>query len=384
MKPFPRLGWKIWSPEAWPTQPGGWPPASTSWTGRAIRPTSQPWPTALRWPGARPGRPPSSCSPSTGRRGRGPCTGEGGLLLPNPSLCCESLAVRATALALLTYSARREFIIEPIARWLNSRRRSAAAWSSAWDSAVAAEALVQHSLATSSSPTSLAVRVSVAGPRAREAAFTLSSSEPGPHTLDLTNYHGELVVELQGEGVALLQVSSTYPLPSSRPPPPVAAWSLAATAEEAGGGAGLTVTACMRWLCPYETGYSGPAVLEVEVSSGYQATPGPLPGVASSSLQGGNLILQFLYLTPEELCLSLPLRREDMVANLSPSLSLTLSSHSSPEHTTTTTLPLPFLATDVCSLCASHSCPHCSPAPSSSSPTSSLLSSLLLLLTMSL
>ena len=31
--------------------------------------------------------------------------------------------------ALLTYSLRREFIIEPIARWINSRRRSPTSWS---------------------------------------------------------------------------------------------------------------------------------------------------------------------------------------------------------------------------------------------------------------
>ena len=81
--------------------------------------------------------------------------------------------------ALLTYSLRREFIIEPIARWINSRRRSPTSWSArfvfllcltrkkwhnvcfyliinlrrsaavSWDTALAVQALVAHSLANS-------------------------------------------------------------------------------------------------------------------------------------------------------------------------------------------------------------------------------------------
>ena len=44
--------------------------------------------------------------------------------------CDESLAVRSTALALMVYTERGEYMTEPIVRWLNSRRRSG------WDTTV--------------------------------------------------------------------------------------------------------------------------------------------------------------------------------------------------------------------------------------------------------
>ena len=45
----------------------------------------------------------------------------------NPD-CDESLSVRSTALALMVYTERGEYMTEPIVRWLNSRRKSG------WDS----------------------------------------------------------------------------------------------------------------------------------------------------------------------------------------------------------------------------------------------------------
>merc|ERR1719219_948090 len=98
-----------------------------------------------------------------------------GRLLPNPVLCCESLSVRATAQALLTYSLRREFIIEPIARWINSRRRSPTSWSArsaavSWDTALAVQALVAHSLANSGETrTSLAITVRMRSSKSNSA-----------------------------------------------------------------------------------------------------------------------------------------------------------------------------------------------------------------------
>ena len=47
----------------------------------------------------------------------------------NPD-CDESLSVRSTALALMVYTERGEYMTEPIVRWLNSRRKLG------WDSTV--------------------------------------------------------------------------------------------------------------------------------------------------------------------------------------------------------------------------------------------------------
>ena len=47
----------------------------------------------------------------------------------NPD-CDESLSVRSTALALMVYTERGEYMTEPIVRWLNSRRKLG------WDSTI--------------------------------------------------------------------------------------------------------------------------------------------------------------------------------------------------------------------------------------------------------
>ena len=116
------------------------------------------------------------------------CPGENIIFRDNEQLrfqlaivsCWSSLYQKQNPLqALLTYSLRREFIIEPIARWINSRRRSPTSWSArfvfllcltrkkwhnvcfyliinlrrsaavSWDTALAVQALVAHSLANS-------------------------------------------------------------------------------------------------------------------------------------------------------------------------------------------------------------------------------------------
>ena len=46
------------------------------------------------------------------------------------SECDESLSVRSTALALMVYTERGEYMTEPIVRWLNSRRTAG------WDSTI--------------------------------------------------------------------------------------------------------------------------------------------------------------------------------------------------------------------------------------------------------
>lgn len=66
--------------------------------------------------------------------------GGGGGGGPSSTVVCEeSLALRSTALALMVYTERREFMTEPIVGWLNSRRKSG--WGSASDTILVSEAL---------------------------------------------------------------------------------------------------------------------------------------------------------------------------------------------------------------------------------------------------
>merc|ERR550517_528548 len=92
---------------------------------------------------------------------------------------------------------------------------------------------------------------------------------------------------------------------------------------------------------------------------------------ASFSLRAESIDVHFLYLTPEEVCLTLPLTREDFVGNLLPKMKVTIWSDTSPEHFASKTLDIEALSSPSCALCASHSCPKCSSESPSSSSSSS-------------
>merc|ERR1711953_443257 len=102
----------------------------------------------------------------------------------------------------------------------------------------------------------------------------------------------------------------------------------------------MVVTSCQSWLCPYETGFSGPATLSISLPSGFKPSLASLNDLmqktklreeeektiitaASYSLHADSINIHFLYLTPEELCLTLPLTREDNVGNLLPEMEVT-------------------------------------------------------------
>ena len=132
-------------------------------------------------------------------------------LLPNPLLCCQSLSVRATAYGLLTYTIRRELIIEPIVQWLNARRHSHSSWSASVDSALATEALAMYSVSSLPVETSLSVKVEFVGKmKSKVNVLTVNDLELGPHLISLDNFYGHVRVEVTGQGKAVVQLSSKY------------------------------------------------------------------------------------------------------------------------------------------------------------------------------
>ena len=205
-------------------------------------------------------------------------------LLPNPVLCCQSLSVRATALALLTYTARRERLTLPIVHWLHSRRGGHSTWSDGVTSALATEALVAFALDSATEETNLAVRVDIrSGEGVVKTSFlTLNSVEKSQQLVTGGADDGVVTVTAQGRGRAVLQLSQHYSAAAEVRRAPVKAFSLEVTAGE------RSVTACYSWLCPDQTGYSGPAVLSLLLPTGW---------TVDLSKLGGELVNNTLHLT---------------------------------------------------------------------------------------
>lgn len=178
------------------------------------------------------------------------------LLLPNARLCCDSLSVRATAYALLTYTARKELIKEPIVQWLNARRHSAGRWSSGFDSVLATRALVGYALdnpAAGGEPVSLSVNVQFSGNKKLERTLSLGSGDAGAHTITVKNFYGHVKVETSGVGRGLVQLANKYrhfrnggELLSEKQESPVNAFDLIPRVEVTANRTKILLTTCQR------------------------------------------------------------------------------------------------------------------------------------------
>ena len=191
--------------------------------------------------------------------------------LPTTLACCQSLAVRATALALATYTRRGERLRGRAVTWLHARRLHHSGWGDAVTSALATRALVLHSLAQPARDTSLSVRLELVaedGSRGRTKLLTLNSREPGPHVISDTWRGAAVTARVAGRGRAVLQLSQLYPTQLVRAAP-VTAYQLELRVTPQ-----LELTSCQTWLCPDLTGYSGPASLAVTLPTGYSLAPG--------------------------------------------------------------------------------------------------------------
>lgn len=58
----------------------------------------------------------------------------------------DSLNIETTAYALLVYVSRREFLVDPIVRWLNAQRLNDGGWASTQDSSIALKALIEYTV----------------------------------------------------------------------------------------------------------------------------------------------------------------------------------------------------------------------------------------------
>ena len=253
---------------------------------------------------------------------------EGQLRLgPNPVVCCQSLSVRATALALLTYTARRERLSLPIVRWLHSRRGGHSAWTDGVSSALATQALSTFALTSETEETSLAVRLEVREREGRVVTsyLTLNPLEMWQLVTASSDQAGLVSVTVEGRGRAVLQMSQQFQA-DSLSSSPVTAYSL-----ELSAGPGSLLTSCHSWLCPYQTGYSGPALLTISLPTGWRVDQAVL-AETGAEMVNSSVLLTYNYLSPSTTCLSLPLYQETPVRQLNTAVLVRLESVLASEH----------------------------------------------------
>ena len=198
--------------------------------------------------------------------------------LPNPVLCCQSLSGRATAMALMTYARRREIWRGPIVNWLHSRRQRHSGWGDSITTALTLKALLEDIL---NEPNKESVNVGVKlefvdtqTGKTKTKLLTVNNMEMGPHiaTERIGEMGGYVRVTAQGTGKAVLQLSQHYSnldfnlLKKS----PVTAYQMQLSVSSKG--RFVHLKSCQTWLCPYQTGYSGPSTVTLTLPTGFIVT----------------------------------------------------------------------------------------------------------------
>ena len=227
-------------------------------------------------------------------------------LLPNPVLCCQSLSGRATAMALMTYTRRSEILKEPIVNWLHSRRQGHSDWEDSVSTALATQALMEYAISEADhEETGLGVRLDIldyGSQKTTTKLLTINQWEMGPHevTEAFSDLGGHVTVTVQGQGRAVLQLSQKYTLDNTAPLPasPVTAYQLQLQVSNSSDYVYLKT--CQTWLCPYQTGYSGPSTVMVTLPSGFTVIEDmvdihSMEGVTSMTLQDNIVYFHYNY-----------------------------------------------------------------------------------------
>ena len=198
--------------------------------------------------------------------------------MPNPVLCCQSLSGRATAMALMTYARRREIWRGPIVNWLHSRRQKHSGWGDSITTALTLKALLEDIISdTNRDSVNIGVKlefVDIQTGRKKTKLLTVNNMEMGPHIASerIGEMGGYVTVTTQGTGKAVLQLSQHFSNVNFKAmkKSPVTAFQIQLSVSSRG--RFVLLKSCQTWLCPYQTGYSGPSTVIISLPTGFKVT----------------------------------------------------------------------------------------------------------------
>jgi hypothetical protein len=129
--------------------------------------------------------------------------------------CDDALSIRSSALALLVYVTRGEFLTESIVRWLNQKRQSSAGWGSTIDTLLATESLVLWSIKFGQDSSNIdgGLALEVDSKEGRRQIVVVGAKSLGhelANIIKLESHTKQISIEAKGHGLALVQLASKY------------------------------------------------------------------------------------------------------------------------------------------------------------------------------
>ncbi|XP_005178924.2 CD109 antigen [Musca domestica] len=287
----------------------------------------------------------------------------------------DSLNIETTAYALLVYVSRREFIIDPIARWLNAQRLNDGGWASTQDTSAALRALVEYTVHSRiREVSSLTVEIEASSQGGKTQTLHIDDKNLAQlQSIDIPNAWGTVKVQAKGAGFAILQMHVQYnvDIEKFQTKPPVPAFGLKVKPIFHGRNQShISYLACQNWINRQESERSGMAVLDVTIPTGYWIQQQKLDSYVLSNrvrnlrrakYQNSKVIFYFDYLDQEDVCVNFTIERWYPVANMSRYLPIRVYDYYAPERFNETIFDaLPTYLLNICEVCGSSQCPYCS------------------------
>ncbi|XP_055919076.1 CD109 antigen-like [Eupeodes corollae] len=286
----------------------------------------------------------------------------------------DSMNIETTAYALLVYVQRREFMVDPIVKWLNAQRLTDGGWASTQDTGAALKALIEYTVYSRIRDVSaLSISLEATSLKDRTKSLFIDDSNLAQlQIVDIPNAWGTVKVQAKGTGYAILQMHVQYNVDNEKfqTKPPVPAFSLQTNAVFQGRNhSHISYECCQSWIHINESERSGMAILDVTIPTGYfiqqQKLDSYVLGKSVRNLRRAKymtkkIVFYFDYLDSSEICLNFTVERWFPVANMSRYLPIRVYDYYAPERFNETIFDaLPTYLLNICEVCGSSQCPYC-------------------------
>lgn len=292
----------------------------------------------------------------------------------------EGHAVAATAYALLTHIYRAEQANKfEIMTWLQTQRNYIGGMSSTYDTLLAHKALVLYAIGTGDSIQNYNMNINFTSSSSNDLDVnyvTLNDSNIIKlQQYDIHNVWGNLLVDGQGTGYALVQLRVEYNVeyPWLIRKPPYEAFNMSVQTRLYGRNfSHIDYDVCLNWLPKnleiLGSNQSGHAQFQLQIPTGYRVEERMLKEMImytrnmgdSENAPGPVVNFLFDYLDIEPVCFSFTAIRYIPVANLSRYYEMKVFEYHEPGNANRSMYFLrDIFGLDICEVCGSYQCPYC-------------------------
>jgi CD109 antigen len=292
----------------------------------------------------------------------------------------EAYAVAATSYALLTHIIRAEQHNKyEIMTWLQTQRNHLGGMSSTYDTLLAHKALVLYAISTGDTIQNYNMNINFTSSSSNELDInylTLNDSNIIElQEYDIQNVWGNLLVDGQGTGYALVQLRVLYNVeyPWLIRKPPNEAFNMSVQTKLYGRNfSHIDYDVCLNWLpknvIELHSNRSGHVQFEIQIPTGFRVEERYLKTLIGSvrnfgdgeNAPGPQLNFLFDYLDLDPICFKFTLERYLPVANLSRYYEMKVFEYHEPGNANKSMYYLrDIFGLDICEVCGSYQCPYC-------------------------